>query len=112
MELGGVAGVRSRRGAPSKGRRWSLASRGLAALAGGYAFTSLLTLALSLSLPAVGVPRAQALLASSMASFFVYTAVIMAVFHASSAARAWRGLLLASLPFAVALICLLPGAAP
>jgi len=91
-------------------RTWSLVSRALAALAGGYAFTTLLTLALALSLPALGVSRVQLLQALSMASFLVYAVVIMAVFHASSAARAWLWLGLGSLPLGIVVALGLSGA--
>jgi hypothetical protein len=91
-------------------RGWSLTSRVLAALVGGYAFTSLLTLTLSLCLPALGVSRAQALHALSMGSFLVYAGVIMAVFHASSPTRAWRWLIRASVPMGLIVALQLPGA--
>jgi hypothetical protein len=91
-------------------RGWALTSRVLAALAGGYGFTSLLTLALSLCLPALGVSRVQALHALSMGSFLVYAAVIMAMFHAASPARAWRWLLLASAPLGIIVAAALPRA--
>jgi Protein of unknown function (DUF3649) len=89
--------------------RGQLASRVLAAVVGGYAFTSLLTVVVSVLLPQLGVPRAQAVLAASMVSFFVYAAVILGVFHARSAAQAWRGLLLSSLPLTLVLLRHLPG---
>jgi hypothetical protein len=109
----GIAAPRRRPARAAGGRgRWSLVSRILAALVGGYAFTSLLTLALTVSLPAFGIPRAEALLAASMSSFLVYTAVIMAVVHASSATRAWRGLLIGAVPWVLVLALQLPGSAP
>lgn len=89
----------------------SMASRVLAAVAGGYAFVSLLTLALSLCLPLIGVPQGHAVVATSTASFLVYGAVVMAVFHARSSARAWVWLAVAVTPLAVAVAFLLPGAA-
>ena len=87
--------------------RWSLTSRVLAATVGGYAFTSLLTLAVPLTLGVLGMNRAQALLAATTASFLVYAVIVMAVFHARSAARAWAGLVLASLPSGIVLLLLL-----
>ena len=78
--------------------RWSLASRVLAAAAGGYALTALTTLAASLALTWAGAGRAEAVLASTMASFLLYTAIVMAVFHARTALRAWLGLILAAVP--------------
>ena len=78
--------------------RWSVASRVLAAAGGGYALTALTTLALSLALTWVGAGRAEAVLASTMASFLLYAAIVMAVFHARTAKRAWTGLVLAAVP--------------
>jgi hypothetical protein len=40
--------------------------------------------------------QAQALLATTMASFLVYAAIVMAVFHARSAVRAWMWLAVAA----------------
>ncbi len=75
-----------------------LGSRILAAVIGGYALTALVTLALSLALPWVGVGQAESVLASTIASFLIYAVVIMGVFHARSALRAWTGLLLLAIP--------------
>jgi hypothetical protein len=91
-------------------RRWSVASRAGAAVVGGYALTSLVTLALSLLLPAMGMARPEALLAATVASFPVYAAVIMAVFHARSAARAWMLLAAGAAPLAAAVAMAWPGA--
>ena len=70
-------------------------SRILAAVIGGYALTALVTLALSLALPWVGVGQAESVLASTIASFLIYAAVIMGVCHARSALRALTGLFFA-----------------
>jgi hypothetical protein len=91
-------------------RRWSIASRVLAASIGGYALTSLLTLALPLALASLGIDPAQALLAATTASFLVYAGIIMAVFHARSAARAWAWLAGGALPLGIVVYLLLPGA--
>lgn len=91
-------------------RRWSTASRVLAAALGGYAVTSLLTLAVPLMLTMLGVGQAQALLAVTMASFLVHAAIVMAVFHARSATRAWIGLAGAAVPLIIVVMLLLPGA--
>ena len=76
--------------------RWSVAARIAAAVVGGYAFTSLLTIAASLLLPRFGINQAQTLFWATMASFLVYAIAIMAVFHARTAMRAWIGVLLFS----------------
>lgn len=93
-------------------RRWSIVSRLLVASVGGYALTSLLTLALPLALAFLGVNQAQALLAGTTASFLLYAAIIMAVFHARSAARAWIWILAATLTLVAVVLLLLPYARP
>jgi hypothetical protein len=91
-------------------RRWSIASRVLAATFGGYALTSLLTLFLPLVLATVGLGQAQTLLAATTASFLVYAAIVLAVFHARSAAQAWVWLAGTAFPLGLAVWLLLPGA--
>jgi hypothetical protein len=90
--------------------RWSVTSRVLAAVAGGYALTSLLNIAAPLVLAKAGVNRPEALLATASASFLIYAAIIMAVFHARSAARAWIWLAVVAMPPAIATTRLLPEA--
>ena len=80
--------------------RWSAASRALAAIFGGYILTSLLSIALALLLTAFGMNKAEAVLATTMASFLMYAAIVMAVFHARTPTRAWLGLAIASAPLA------------
>jgi len=74
-------------------RRWDIVVRALLAVFGGYALTSLVNLAVPLLLSRFGIDQAQALLAMTMASFLLYAAIIMAVFHARSALRAFGWLL-------------------
>lgn len=90
--------------------RWSVASRTLAGVGGGYAVTSLFNLALPLMLGAAGVNAPQALLATTMSSFLLYAAIILAVFQARSATRAWAWLIGAALPLAAAALLLWPEA--
>lgn len=89
-------------------RRWSIAARVLAATLGGYAVTSLLTLTVPLVLGIFGVNQAQALLAVTTASFPVYAAVVMAVFHARSAMHAWALLAITASLLGVVVWLLLP----
>lgn len=84
--------------APISDRRLSMASRVLAAIAGGYALTSLIILALSYLLPLFGMAQAGAVHAVTVISFLIYAVIIMAVFHTRTAARAWLGLAAAALP--------------
>ena len=90
--------------------RWPVVSRALAATLGGYALTSLLPLALSLLLPMAGGSQAEAVLATTVSSFIAYAAIIMAVFHACGAARAWLWLVVAAVPPVIITALLLPGA--
>jgi len=78
--------------------RWSVASRAIAAIVGGYMLTSFVSIAVSLLLAEMGVNKAEAVLAMSMASFLIYAVVIMAVFTARTPTRAWVGLVIASIP--------------
>lgn len=68
-----------------------LLSRIAAAVFGGYAVSNLLSLALVGWLP---MERADAVMTAMLLSFVIYTAAITWVFAASSAWRAWVGLLL------------------
>lgn len=91
--------------------RLSVAARILAAVAGGYALTSLITLALSHLLPRAGVLQAEAVLASTMVSFLIYAVIVMAVFHARTAWRAWLGLIVGAIPCGLAIgLSMLPAA--
>lgn len=90
-------------------RPLEIVARVLAAALGGYAVTSLLTIALPLILTLVGCNQAQALLGTATVSFLVWTAIVMAVFHARTASRAWLTLTISgALLFAIILL-LLPG---
>jgi len=81
--------------------RLSVLSRVIAAAAGGYALTSLLSIALALGLTALGMNKSEAVLATTMAAFLLYALIIMAVFHARTATRAWVGLAIAGIPLAL-----------
>lgn len=81
--------------------RWAVASRLLAAVFGGYAFTSLLTVLLALILP---MPRAQAVLTATMLSFAVYVGVVLWVFNIRGNARVW--IRLAQAVAGASLLCL------
>ncbi|MDG9926621.1 MULTISPECIES: DUF3649 domain-containing protein [unclassified Pseudomonas] len=70
-------------------------SRIVAAIVGGFGFTSAVIIALPLLLPG---SRVQAVLWATLGGFAVWTAAAVWVFAARSATRAWAGLVLASLP--------------
>ncbi|WP_338880755.1 iron transporter [Achromobacter veterisilvae] len=87
--------------------RLQVASRVVAAAVGGYALTSATIVLVALLLP---LPRAQAVLASSMLGFVWYTLAVIAVFSVRTAVRAWLAIALPTA--AIALVCawLLPAA--
>ena len=70
--------------------RFGIASRVLAATAGGYAFANVVGIFLVRVLP---VARGDAVLAMTLASFALYAAAIIWTFAARSARMAWLGLL-------------------
>lgn len=77
--------------------RLGVAARAVAAILGGYALAAAATALLALllpTLPMLGMGRADAVMASTLFSFTVYTCAVLWVFAARSAARAWLGLLL------------------
>ncbi|PWC27524.1 DUF3649 domain-containing protein [Teichococcus aestuarii] len=83
-------------------RAMGIALRVLAGAGGGYAVAALFTAALSLGLP---MPRAEAVLTATMASFAVYAAAIVWAFAAPGVLRAWAGL--AAVAAALALVLFL-----
>lgn len=72
-------------------------SRIVAAIVGGFAFTS----AVIVALPLLPGSKVQWVVGASLLGFALWTAAVVWVFAARSAARAWSGLALAS---AVALV--------
>ena len=102
----------ARQHAVNASRRRSVTSRTLAAVVGGYALTSLLTLAVPLLFSAAGLSPAQALHTATMTGFLVYAGIVIAVFHARSATRAWAWLAFASVPPGIVAMLLLPATIP
>lgn len=94
--------------APQQRRyRWQVFSRVLAAALGGYALTSLITIALAQLLSrGFGMLPAAAVLSATLGGFIVYTVIVCWVFSTRSASRAWLGVALPSLALgALLLIC-------
>lgn len=81
-----------------------LISRIAAALFGGYAFSYFAAAALAIVLP---VARSEAAVIAMLSGLSIYAVVIMWVFSARSATRAWSGLLISTL-FCAAIVYL-PG---
>ncbi|CAD5106409.1 DUF3649 domain-containing protein [Zestomonas carbonaria] len=71
---------------------WSVLSRTLAALLGGYLFTYAFTAALARLLP---LDKVDAMVVATLLSFVLYTLVILWAFACRSAWRVWAGLALA-----------------
>lgn len=67
-------------------KRWNIASRVLAALIGGYATAYAVTAFLAVYLP---LARPDRVVFSSLASFAVWTAMVIYVFAARSVTRVW-----------------------
>ena len=105
-----VTGRRKR--SDTAARRRSVASRTLAAVAGGYAVATLVNIAAPLVLAKAGLDLPQSLLATMMVSFLLWAAIVMAVFHARSAQRAWAWLACAAFPLAATAWMLLPRSPP
>ncbi len=83
-----TAGVRHRLG---------VASRAVAAIAGGYVVAALSSVVLAICLPAVfGMARSEATMTGLLASFAVFALAVMWVFAARTARRAWLGLVAAA----------------
>lgn len=90
MVVASHTSMRKRR-ALSLDYRLSVLSRVLAAVIGGYAFATVLSILLSRLVP---MPRAEAVATGMLLSFAIYAAAVLWVFAARTAYRAWSGLLL------------------
>lgn len=84
-----------------RGYRWGVLSRVLAAAVGGYVLTALVLSLLVVVLPG---SRAERVALTTMCGFALYTAIVIAVFSARSALRAWLLLLLPSLMISLLLM--------
>ena len=73
--------------------RLGVASRAVAAIAGGYGVAALSAALLALCLPPLfGTARSEAAMTGTLASFLVFAVAVMWVFAARTALRAWSGL--------------------
>jgi hypothetical protein len=89
------------RGSAALRYRLGVASRALAAIVGGYALSALVATVSAIYFPGT---RAEAAIFGILLSFVIYTLAVMWVFAVRSAWRAWLGLLLPSLPLALAVL--------
>ncbi|MFT4053346.1 MAG: DUF3325 domain-containing protein [Novosphingobium sp.] len=85
----------------TRSHRIAIASRILAASLGGYAVTSLVIVALGALLPIFGVARSSVILGATITSFPIWAGIVMAVFHARTARRAWAGLAIVGAPLGI-----------
>ncbi|MGC4071951.1 MAG: hypothetical protein QM760_05445 [Nibricoccus sp.] len=70
--------------------RLAIASRALAAIAGGYAVAAGTNVALTLALKNTG-PKEDVIMLATMPSFLVWAGAVIWVFTARTAVRAWLG---------------------
>lgn len=81
------------RSAAAMGRyRWAVASRALAASAGGYALSSATAAGLGLLLARSGTSSVDAVLWATMLAFVVHAVAALWAFGCASALRAWLGI--------------------
>jgi hypothetical protein len=78
--------------------RWGVASRFLAAAAGGYVLVSMLQVAFMAVLP---TDYYKALLFSSQTGYLYWTGIIVWCFATRTALRAWLGLAVVAAPLAL-----------
>ncbi len=71
-------------------QRWSIVSRVVAAIGGGYLLASLMSIAVSRALP---LPHPGAVMTGMLLSFLFYACAALWVFAARSALVAWLGLI-------------------
>jgi hypothetical protein len=97
---------------PAKPSRWSIAARIIAAIGGGYMFTALVTVAVSLVLAQAGMAKAEAVITATLPCFAIFAVVIMAAFRAQSATRLWIWMAGASASLIAVILLLRPGSGP
>jgi hypothetical protein len=89
MSVKRSAAIPTQTGTSSWRYRLSVGSRVLAAIAGGYAFASGLTVALALGFR--HLPKEEVINLATLPSFLVWAGAVVWVFSARTAWRAWAG---------------------
>lgn len=84
---------------------FTITSRVIAAIIGGYLLANCLSILLAYLLP---LPQADGVLVGIQASFIIYAGAVLWVFAAKTAWKAWLGLLVPGLVSAVLLYFLIP----
>lgn len=74
--------------------RWRVASRGVAAIFGGYALAAAWAACMSLWLQQTGMARVDAVTTATMSSFVIHLCAALWVFAVATARRAWLGIAL------------------
>ncbi|MEQ1580809.1 MAG: DUF3649 domain-containing protein [Steroidobacteraceae bacterium] len=87
--------------------KWSVVSRVVAAVGGGYLLASLMSIVVSRVVP---LPHASAVMTGMLLSFLFYACAALWVFAARNARVAWAGLIALAVP--LALIAWLLGPTP
>lgn len=88
--------------------RLGVASRAIAAIAGGYGVAALSSVVLAVCLPALfGMARSEATMTGMLASFAIFALAVMWVFAARTALRAWFGLAVVATALGLLLLLLM-----
>ena len=73
--------------------RWTITSRAVAAIGGGYLLSALFCASAGLALTRLDVSRLNAVMIATMLAFVVHAIAAIWAFRASSAKRVWFGML-------------------
>ncbi|WP_050479166.1 DUF3649 domain-containing protein [Herbaspirillum rhizosphaerae] len=90
---------------PALRYRFAVASRAVAAIAGGYALAATAAALLAVALP---MAPAEAVIAATLTSFIVFCCAVLWVFAARTAWRAWAGIVLPGALLGLALLMMTP----
>lgn len=88
----------------SKKHTYAVFSRVVAAIVGGYLLANLVAILLSYLLE----PRVDAVLTSILVSYLIYAGIVLWVFAAKTARRAWLGIAAPMLVCSVAILLIAP----
>ena len=91
--LGHVAGSARSSMSTLSHYRWTIASRAVAAIGGGYGLSALFCASAGLALTHLGVSHLNAVMTATMLAFVVHPIAAIWAFRARSTARVWLGML-------------------
>ena len=92
--LGHVAGSARSSMSTLSHYRWTIASRAVAAIGGGYGLSALFCASAGLALTHMGVSRLNAVMTATMLAFVVHFIAAIWAFRAPSASRLWVGMVI------------------